>query len=236
MLRTMQKARYDSMNVGHFGLAAETYTHFTSPIRRYPDLVVHRLLREQRQTRVTDERREELDEDLPEIGRHTSEMERAPTKPNASSCSGRRSASWPTRSATPSTATSPASRRSACSSSSIEHYVEGMVHVSTMADDYYRYSEQSHMLFGENTKKSYRLGDKVTVQVVRVDLERRQIDLGLEDILDRRARRRAPPRPAPQPGAAEEGAAQGHAGTAPQDQEAAGAAARSSVRAGVNAR
>ena len=56
MLRTMQKARYDSMNVGHFGLAAATYTHFTSPIRRYPDLVVHRLLRELRRRRVSDER------------------------------------------------------------------------------------------------------------------------------------------------------------------------------------
>ena len=66
----------------------------------------------------------------------------------------------------------------------IEHYVEGLVHVSTMADDYYRYSEQSHSLFGENTRKVYRLGDKVTVQVVRVDQERRQIDLALEDILD----------------------------------------------------
>ena len=60
----------------------------------------------------------------------------------------------------------------------VEHYVEGMVHVSTMADDYYRFIEQSHMLFGENTKKRYRLGDKVTVQVVRVDLERRRSTWG----------------------------------------------------------
>src|SRR5215213_8207038 len=65
----------------------------------------------------------------------------------------------------------------------IDHYVEGLVHVSTMADDYYRYREQTHALFGENTKKTYRLGDRVTVQIVRVDLERRQIDLGLEDVL-----------------------------------------------------
>jgi ribonuclease R len=66
----------------------------------------------------------------------------------------------------------------------VEHYVEGLVHVSTMADDYYRFTEQSHTLFGENTRKAYRLGDRVTVQVVRVDQERRQIDLALAEILD----------------------------------------------------
>ncbi len=66
----------------------------------------------------------------------------------------------------------------------VEHYVEGLVHVSTLADDYYRYSEQSHTLFGENTRKKYRLGDKVVVQVIRVDLERRQIDLGIDEVLE----------------------------------------------------
>jgi ribonuclease R len=66
----------------------------------------------------------------------------------------------------------------------IEHYVEGMVHISSMADDYYRFVEQQHILRGENTKKVYRLGDKVLVQVVRVDMERRQVDLGLVDILE----------------------------------------------------
>ena len=66
----------------------------------------------------------------------------------------------------------------------IEHYVEGLVHVSSMADDYYRFLEQQHVLRGENTKKVYRLGDKVLVQVVRVDMDRRQVDLGLADILE----------------------------------------------------
>jgi ribonuclease R len=66
----------------------------------------------------------------------------------------------------------------------VDHFVEGLVHISSMADDYYRFLEGSHTLRGENTHKVYRLGDKVRVQVVRVDLERRQIDLGLTEILD----------------------------------------------------
>src|SRR4029434_7144684 len=76
MLRTMQKARYDAASLGHFGLAAEHYTHFTSPIRRYPVLVVHRMLRESRGGALADARRAELEDELPEVARHTSEMER----------------------------------------------------------------------------------------------------------------------------------------------------------------
>jgi ribonuclease R len=66
----------------------------------------------------------------------------------------------------------------------VEHFVEGLVHISSMADDYYRFVEQQHLLRGENTKRVYRLGDEVMVQVVRVDMERRQVDLGLVEILE----------------------------------------------------
>src|ERR1700736_956863 len=71
MLRTMQKARYAPENLGHFGLAARSYTHFTSPIRRYPDLVVHRALRAMRQGGLGDEARDDRADELPEIARHT---------------------------------------------------------------------------------------------------------------------------------------------------------------------
>jgi ribonuclease R len=77
----------------------------------------------------------------------------------------------------------------------IEHYVEGLVHISSMADDYYRFVEQQHILHGENTGKVYRLGDKVLVQVVRVDMERRQIDLGLVEILEAVRREERPREP-----------------------------------------
>jgi ribonuclease R len=183
MLRTMQKARYDATNAGHFGLAAQAYTHFTSPIRRYPDLVVHRVLREQRHTKVSDERREELEDDLPEVGRHTSEREVRATEAE------REILQWKkVRFMVDKVGDSFEGHVTGVTSFGlfvelVEHYVEGLVHVSTMADDYYRFTEQKHTLFGENTRKQYRLGDRVTVQVVRVDQERRQIDLALAEIL-----------------------------------------------------
>ena len=90
-----------------------------------------------------------------------------------------------------------------------------------MADDYYRFREQQHALFGENTKKTYRLGDQVKVQIIRVDMERRQIDLGLEDVLEKVRRDERDARRVTQLGAAQEGTAQGHAGGAPQAQTAA---------------
>src|SRR5204863_1113931 len=89
MLRTMQKARYAPENLGHFGLAAASYTHFTSPIRRYPDLVVNRTLRRSRQG-MASERREALTEDLPEIARNTSERERRADEPERELAQGRK--------------------------------------------------------------------------------------------------------------------------------------------------
>jgi ribonuclease R len=197
MLRTMQKARYDAMNVGHFGLAADSYTHFTSPIRRYPDLVVHRVLRELRQTRVTEERREELAEDLPEVGRHTSDMESRATEAEREILQWKKVRFMADKVGDTFEGYVTGVTSFGLFVELIEHYVEGLVHVSTMADDYYRFSEQKHTLFGENTRKVYRLGDRVTVQLVRVDMERRQIDLAIADILDAvRAdeRRRGPQR------------------------------------------
>jgi len=185
MLRTMQKARYDSMNVGHFGLAAPTYTHFTSPIRRYPDLVVHRVLRELRQARVSDDRRAELDDELPEVGRHTSERERRAADAEREILQWKKVRFMADKVGDVFDGYITGVAPFGMFVELTEHYVEGLVHVSTMADDYYRFREQQHTLFGESTKKTYRLGDHVRVQIIRVDMERRQIDLGLEDVLEK---------------------------------------------------
>ena len=184
MLRTMQKARYDAVSLGHFGLAADDYTHFTSPIRRYPDLVVHRMLRESRRGTISDARREELEEELPEIARHTSEMERRADDAERELLQWKKVRFMADKVGDEYAGYITGVAAYGLFVELIEHYVEGLVHISSMADDYYRFVDQQHVLLGENTNKIYRLGDKVTVQVVRVDMERRQVDFGLVDILE----------------------------------------------------
>ena len=185
MLRTMQKARYDAASLGHFGLAAEHYTHFTSPIRRYPDLVVHRMLRESRHGAMTPARREELDEELPEIAKHTSEMERRADEAERELLQWKKVRFMADK-----------------VGDEYEGYITGVAPFGLFIElsRALRRRPRPHLEHGrrllpvrraaahpagENTKKVYRLGDKVRVQVVRVDMERRQVDLGLVEILER---------------------------------------------------
>jgi ribonuclease R len=184
MLRTMQKARYDASNLGHFGLAAESYTHFTSPIRRYPDLVVHRTLREARHGRMADERREELLDELPEAARHTSERERRADDAERELVQWKKVRFMADKVGDEFNGYITGVTSFGIFIELVEHFVEGLVHISTMADDYYRFVERAHILRGENTGRVYRLGDRVQVQVIKVDMERRQVDLGLVEILD----------------------------------------------------
>ena len=184
MLRTMQKARYDATSLGHFGLAAEHYTHFTSPIRRYPDLVVHRMLRESGRGAIAAARREELEDDMPDVARHTSETERRADEAERELLQWKKVRFMADKVGEEYEGYIVGVAPFGLFVELIDHYVDGLVHMSSMADDYYRFVEQQHVLLGENTKKVYRLGDRVTVQVVRVDMERRQVDLGLTDILE----------------------------------------------------
>lgn len=183
MLRTMQKARYDEAPLGHFGLATRHYAHFTSPIRRYPDLVVHRSLRALRQGQSADQRAERREE-LPDMGRHTSERERRANDAERELVQWKKVRFMADKVGDEFTGFVTGVSAFGLHIELVEHFVEGMVHVSTMADDYYRFVEKAHLLKGERQGRVYRLGDHVSVQVIRVDLERRLIDLGLTEILE----------------------------------------------------
>jgi ribonuclease R len=185
LLRTMKLARYHEENLGHFGLATEMYAHFTSPIRRYPDLVVHRALRRLRDRRGRDEG--QLREALPEMGRHLSETERRASEAERELVEWKKVRFMADKLGERFTGYVTGVQSFGLFVELQEIYVQGLVHVSSMADDYYRFDERGHALRGENTGKTYRLGDRVGVQVVRVDLERRQVDLALVDVLERAA-------------------------------------------------
>jgi ribonuclease R len=202
MLRTMQRARYETANLGHFGLAFDSYTHFTSPIRRYPDLVVHRLLRAARRGVTQGADREELREELPEVARHCSEAERRAEDAERELVDWKKVRFMADKIGDEFDGYVTGVTSFGLFVELIDHFVEGLVHMSTMADDYYRFVEETHTLQGVNTRKVYRLGDRVHVQVLNVDLERRQVGLGLVEILEalrqddrRRGRTGAGPRP-----------------------------------------
>jgi ribonuclease R len=196
LLRTMKLARYHQENLGHFGLATERYAHFTSPIRRYPDLVVHRALRLLRQGRDA-AREAALHEALPEMGRHLSEMERRADDAERELIEWKKVRFMADKLGETFTGYVTGVQAYGLFVELTEVFVQGLVHVSSMTDDYYVFSEKAHTLKGESTRTVYRLGDKVEVQLVRVDLERRQLDFALVDVLQRAAggaRRRAPVR------------------------------------------
>jgi ribonuclease R len=183
LLRTMKLARYHEENLGHFGLATDMYAHFTSPIRRYPDLVVHRALRALRQGGDHGHIREAL----PEMGRHLSEMERRADEAERELTEWKKVRFMADKLGDVFAGYITGVHAFGLFVELDEIYVQGLVHVSSMTDDYYVFNEKAHALKGENTRKVYRLGDKVEVQVVRVDLERRQVDFALVDVLQRAA-------------------------------------------------
>ncbi|WP_034385312.1 ribonuclease R [Deinococcus sp. YIM 77859] len=182
LLRSMQQAKYAEENLGHFGLAFDEYLHFTSPIRRYPDLLVHRVLKAVLSGDLTAGSRAvgALRSRLPGMGEHTSERERAAAEAERD-LTKYYQAKWAQEHLGE---TFPGNVSGVVASGlfvALDNGVEGKLHISHLDDDYYVYLEDAQMLRGRSTGRIFRLGDPVTVTISQVNPLARQIDFIPED-------------------------------------------------------
>lgn len=180
VLRSLKKAKYSDKNLGHFGLASRCYTHFTAPIRRYPDLVIHRIIRNFLQQKLDKKWQNQLNKKMDKIADLASERERIAEDAERETLDLKIAEFMANKIGN--------SYYGIVSGVmpfglfvELENTVEGLVHVSNMDDDYYIYNEKSMRLFGEKTGKVYKIGDKVKVKLVDVNIAERQIDFIILD-------------------------------------------------------
>ncbi|SDZ26981.1 RNAse R [Proteiniborus ethanoligenes] len=178
MLRSLRKAKYSSEPEGHFGLAAKYYSHFTAPIRRYPDLQIHRIIKEFINNKINEKRIGKLNSILPKVAEQSSTTERIADEASRE--------------------TDDLKKVEYMSSRIGEEYegiisgvmpfgifveldntIEGLVHISSLIDDYYEYDQPNYRFIGRRTNKIYRIGDKVNIKVVGTNIANRQIDFNI---------------------------------------------------------
>ncbi|OMF25641.1 ribonuclease R [Paenibacillus sp. FSL H8-0548] len=186
MLRSMKQAKYDAESLGHFGLASEFYSHFTSPIRRYPDLVIHRIIREVLNGggQLTEARHEALTARMPEIAQHSSERERVAVDAERDTeqlkkCEFMLDKVGEEFEGIISSVTSFGMFIE------LDNSVEGLIRLSDMSDDYYNFHDKHMILVGERTSKVYRIGDEVKIRVTRVSMTEHTMDFELVDMKPR---------------------------------------------------
>ena len=183
MLRSLRQAKYEPENIGHFGLGYDAYTHFTSPIRRYPDLLVHRAIKA-----VLHGKKYTPAQKWAELGAHCSMTERRADDAT------RDVEAWlkcfymrdHLGSVFPGTVSSVTSFGLFVSLDDL--YVEGLVHISELGKDYFQFDAAKHQMLGERTGQRYRLGDRVQVRVVKVDMESTKIDFVLHELMEESGR------------------------------------------------
>lgn len=179
-LRSMKQARYTPENDGHFGLAARYYTHFTSQIRRYPDLQIHRIIKDDLRGRMNEKKMEHYQTILPEVTRQASETERRAEEAERETIRLKKAeymeahigevfegvisgiTNWGIY-------------------VELSNTIEGLVHVANMYDDHYDYYEDRYEMVGEHTGKTYKLGETVYVRVIDADCLTRTIDFEMAD-------------------------------------------------------
>lgn len=179
LLRTMKRAQYSGKDPGHFCLGFKHYTHFTSPIRRYPDLATHRLLKESLNHKYSAHEKKALAKEMMEIAEHSTLKEEKAMKVEREITDLRRTQYMSDKIGKSFTGTIVNVTQFGFFVELGEIFVEGLVHVSSLADDYYIYMEQDHKWRGQRRNKIYKIGDLVKVRVKQVDISLRRIDLAL---------------------------------------------------------
>lgn len=179
LLRSMQKAVYDSNNIGHFGLASKIYTHFTSPIRRYPDLLVHRLLRTYIfKGKIDEETVRYYEENLPLLAEHASYKERQAVECERE-VDSMKMAEYMERHIGEEFIGTVSGVVNFGMFVELDNLVEGLVRIDDLDDDYYTYNEDTFSLVGRKNKRGYRLGDEVRVIVKAASKETKTVDFEL---------------------------------------------------------
>jgi len=181
MLRTMKLARYSEENSGHFGLAAEYYSHFTSPIRRYPDLVIHRIIKEVlAKGQMPAKRKDKLAVFVADASLQSSDREKLATEAERDSVDLKKVEFMKNKIGEEYEAVI-----SGVTSFGVfvelDNMVEGLVHVTTLLDDFYEYDENKLSLIGRHTGRSFRIGDSLRVRLEHVNLDERKLDFELID-------------------------------------------------------
>lgn len=174
MLRSMKQARYSPECIGHFGLAAKYYCHFTSPIRRYPDLIIHRIIKEFINGQLTDNRIKRLIKEVDYAARQSSDMERLAQEAERE-VDDLKKAEYMSKRIGEEFNGIISSVTNFGMFVEIPNTIEGLVHISTLEDDYYVYDEKHLSLIGERTRNIYKLGDEVRINVSKVDLDAHEI-------------------------------------------------------------